>query len=69
MSEPDPLLRVIKGSPTDEEIAALVAVVTSLGRTASRPEVKPSEWAAPHRALRVAYSHGPEGWRSAGLPR
>jgi hypothetical protein len=63
-----PFLRVVKGDATPEEIAALVAVIGSLGGD-STPEKKPvPAWSAHHRKVRVTLPHGPGGWRSSGLP-
>ncbi|HET7358178.1 MAG TPA: acyl-CoA carboxylase subunit epsilon [Nocardioidaceae bacterium] len=73
MSTPEgrPQLRIVKGDPTAEEIAALVAVLqaaTSAG--GEPPRRKPlSEWAAPHRRLRTAFPSGRSGWRASALPR
>lgn len=39
-----PVLRVISGNPTPEEIAALVAVVSSVGRAPAAPPAAPSYW-------------------------
>ena len=64
-----PQLRIVNPDATPEEIAALVAVFAGLGGTASRTAPRSSEWAAPHRAVRVRYSHGPSGWLASGLPR
>lgn len=65
-----PLLRVINPDATDEEIAALVAVFSSLGGEAPPSPARPSSvWASPSRAVRVRYSHGQGGWRTSGLPR
>ncbi len=64
-----PLLRVVRGDATPEEIAALVAVVASLGGGDSAPPRPASEWAASHRRMRVSYPPGPGGWRSSGMPR
>jgi hypothetical protein len=65
-----PVLRIVNRDATDEEIAALVAVFALLGG-GDEPAAPPpsSDWASPHRAVRVRYSHGPGGWRSSGLPR
>jgi hypothetical protein len=64
-----PFLRIVKGDATPEEIAALVAVLASVGG-ATRPEKKPAPaWAAHHRKVRVTLPHGPGGWRSSALPR
>ena len=66
-----PHLRVVKGDPSDEELAALVAVLqaaASVGNAA--PARKPvSEWAAPHRKLRTTFPSGPSGWRASAMPR
>jgi hypothetical protein len=67
--EPQPLLRVVKGDATDEEIAALVSVFASLGGPEAAPRRRTPEWSAHHRKLRVTLPNGPGGWRSSGLPR
>ncbi|KQY56501.1 acyl-CoA carboxylase subunit epsilon [Nocardioides sp. Root140] len=64
-----PILKVVSPDATPEEIAALVAVFSSLGTTEAPPRKRQSEWSANHRRVRVNYSHGPGGWRSSGLPR
>jgi hypothetical protein len=64
-----PLLRVVRGDATPEEVAALVAVVASMGAAeAPRPRRVP-EWSARHRRVRTTLPHGPGGWRSSALPR
>ena len=64
-----PFLRVVRGDPTPEELAALVAVLASAGG-APEPQRKPTPaWSAHHRKVRVTPPHGPDGWRSSGLPR
>ncbi|QIG44077.1 acyl-CoA carboxylase subunit epsilon [Nocardioides anomalus] len=65
-----PLLRVVRGNATPEEVAALVAVVAALGSAAPEPpRRRASEWSAHHRKTRVTLPHGPGGWRSSALPR
>jgi len=64
-----PLLRVVRGDATPEEIAALVAVVAALGSGGEAPPRRTPEWSAHHRKARVSLPHGPGGWRSSGLPR
>ena len=63
-----PLLRVVNPDATPEEIAALVAVLSSLGGQAPAP-ARVSEWSRPARRHRAALAHGPGGWRSSSLPR
>ena len=65
-----PLLRVVRGEPTPEELAALVAVVTA--RSAAAPETPPSPrtaWSAPARLVRQPVHVGSGGWRASALPR
>ena len=64
-----PLLRVVKGDATPEEIAALVAVVSSLGGGQDTAPRHTPEWSRPERRMRPAHAHGPGGWRSSGLAR
>jgi len=65
-----PLLRVVKGDATPEEVAALVAVVAALGSGGGEPPPRRTpEWSAHHRKTRVSLPHGPGGWRSSALPR
>jgi len=67
--------RVERGNPTDEEIAALVAVL--LRRSASPAESEPpagSRWAMSARPGYAARDGrparpGPHGWRASALPR
>jgi hypothetical protein len=70
VSADQPLLRVIKGTPDDHELAALTAVIAGLA--AARPaETKPeprSEWANPARRVRKPLQHGPGAWRASGFP-
>jgi hypothetical protein len=63
-------LQVVRGDPTPEEIAALVAVLTARARTAGRPAPRErrSAWSDPSRRLRRPQSHGPGAWRTGALP-
>ena len=64
-----PLLKVVNPDATPEEIAALVAVFSSLGGATKPPPRRTPEWQANHRKVRLTWPHGPGGWRSSGLPR
>jgi hypothetical protein len=64
-----PLLRVVTGDPTAEELAALVAVLASLGGSADAPPRRTPVWNAPRRLVRSTHRHGPGAWRASGLPR
>ncbi len=66
-----PLLRVIRGDATPEEIAALVAVLAmrAAGDEAPGPD-RPAQksWSDRSRALRDPLFPGPGAWRRSGLP-
>lgn len=59
-----PVLRVVRGDPTPQELAALIAVV-SARNAARRPKVaaQRSEWGHPARAQRTRLRVGPDQWR------
>ncbi|SKB60845.1 Acyl-CoA carboxylase epsilon subunit [Arthrobacter sp. 49Tsu3.1M3] len=62
---PDPpLLAVVKGEPTPEELAALTAVVLSLGQTQQAAPEGPGvrHWVR-RQQLRLAPRPGPQAWR------
>ena len=64
-----PLLTVVRGEPTAEQLAALTAVIAARASGGSesderRPE--PSLWATP--VLRAPMSPGAGAWRASGLP-
>jgi hypothetical protein len=62
-----PLLRVLKGEPTAEELAALTVVVAALAQR--RPRRRPTPvgaWASRADAVRTPLQPGPGGWRAAG---
>jgi len=62
-------LRIVRGSPTTEELAAVTAIVTAAG--ASRESERTTEQPMPGRWNDPAYTHrrhltvGPGGWRAA----
>lgn len=68
---PRPLLRVVRGDPTDEELAALVAVIAS--RAATPPPAAeagpPRTWSAYWRSVGATPRPGPGAWRGSALPR
>ena len=62
-----PLLHVVRGEPTEEELAALVVVVSALGAARVADERTPrAEWSSPHRKVRAPLA---PSWRSSTLPR
>jgi len=65
----EPVLRVIRGDATPEEIAALVAVLLSRPAAAEpSPRRTPSAWADRSRLLRRPLHPGPGAWRGSALP-
>ncbi|WP_163508778.1 acyl-CoA carboxylase epsilon subunit [Fodinicola acaciae] len=65
-----PLLRIVRGTPTDEELAAVTAVVAALAAVPSPPPPR----ARPLWTDRTALLHAPllpgkGSWRASGLPR
>lgn len=72
MTADRPLLRVVRGDPDDEELAALAAVLAA-ARDAAGPEPGPpaprSVWGDPAHRLRAPLRPGPGAWRASALPR
>ncbi|MBP1137051.1 hypothetical protein JOE31_003283 [Arthrobacter sp. PvP023] len=60
----EPLFSVVKGEPTDVELAALTAVVLSLGSAEPEGKAKPSvrHWVR-RQQLRLAPAPGPGAWK------
>jgi acyl-CoA carboxylase epsilon subunit len=68
-SAPLPMLSVTRGVPTDDELAALVVVLTGrpAGPASRGGAVQPS-WSAKSRMLRAPVRPGPGAWRASALP-
>lgn len=69
-TEQEPLLKVVKGSPTPEEIAALTAVVAMMQASAAKQEQNSLVGAASRilnrgQRLGVSLRPGPGSWRRA----
>ena len=72
------VLRVVHGSPSPEEIAALVAVLAARapaqgvkgeGEVGGGRGILRNGWSERSRLLRAPLQRGPGGWRASGLPR
>jgi hypothetical protein len=68
-----PWLRVVRGEPTAEELAALVAVLAAQQARASQAAAaadppRRSAWGLPASAFRQPLRHGPGAWRRSALP-
>jgi hypothetical protein len=65
--EQRPLLRVVRGEPSAEELAALTVVVAALSQRRERRRPTPvGAWASHAGAHRRPLLPGPGGWRAAG---
>ncbi len=67
----DPILHVIHGSPTAEELALLTAVVAaaaSAAETEEQPATRRGGWNDPAATHRRQLHPGPNGWRAAVRP-
>jgi len=70
-----PVLRVIRGDATDEEIAAVVALLAARGgsgESALRDDGSTQVWSAHgfgHRHIRGVFHTGRHGWRTSFWPR
>jgi hypothetical protein len=64
-----PVLRIVRGTPTDTELAALVAAVAGLGAAsaaaADPPPVVRSWWADRGAMMGARLMPGPGAWRAA----
>ena len=70
MSEPaesTPAFRVVKGSPTEEELAALVVVLSQRAASSDGAADPPvTGWSAYWRSIRTPLTPGPGVWRMSG---
>lgn len=75
MTDPSPaerraLFRVVRGEPSDAELAALT-VVLAAAASAGPPPAPPirDRWSDPAARLRTPLTPGPGAWRASYLPR
>jgi hypothetical protein len=62
-----PLLRVVRGEPTAEELAALTVVVAAMSVRRERRQFTPAGgWASYADSHRRPVQAGPGGWRASG---
>jgi hypothetical protein len=64
-----PPLRLVRGEASDEELAALMAVLSaaSAGEEPA-PPARRSEWGSRERSLRRSPAPGPGAWRASAWP-
>ena len=62
-------IKVVRGQPTDEELAAVLMVITAAAASlaSKRSQLRP-EWNAAHRGVRKSFEHGAGTWRRSALP-
>ena len=67
--EQRPLLRVVRGAPSAEELAALTVVVAALSQRRKRRRRTPvGAWGSYAGTHRRPLRHGDGGWQAAGRP-
>jgi hypothetical protein len=64
----EPILRVVRGEPTDEELAALVAALAVVKPAESPRPARRCAWSDRSAALRKPLHPGPAAWRNSALP-
>jgi hypothetical protein len=63
------MLSVLRGEPTPDELAALLAVLASRPQARRSGTRRPASlWSSRSRKLRVPLFPGPGAWRASGLP-
>jgi hypothetical protein len=62
----EPLFSVVKGSPTDEELAALLVVLAARSASARPTPSTGSGWSAYSRSVGAGLQPGPDAWRMSG---
>ncbi|MEU8079502.1 acyl-CoA carboxylase subunit epsilon [Catellatospora citrea] len=62
-----PMIRIERGTPTAEEVAALVAVLSARPAGTPAPAAEVSAWW--RSGLPAVTATGPGAWRRSGLPR
>jgi Acyl-CoA carboxylase epsilon subunit len=67
----DPLFSIVKGSPTEDELAAVMTVLTTRFARPHQEETKSMRtgWSAYWRSVRSPIQPGPSAWRMSGRPQ
>lgn len=69
--ESGPRFTVTRGNPTDEELAALVMVLSAAANRAAEttaPSTSTSGWASYWRRARTPLHPGPDAWQASARP-
>lgn len=66
-----PVLRIVRGDPSPEEVAALTAVIATASGGGSEPEETGprSAWTERESLVRRRITPGPGAWRMSAWPR
>lgn len=64
-----PVVRVVAGDPTPEELAVVIALVTRRGGSAPEPAPSFSLWSRKSRNIRPVLRAGYGAWRASSMPR
>jgi hypothetical protein len=63
------VIHIVRGEPSDEELAALIAALAVLANAAAaEPPAPRSAWTDPAHRLRTPLRPGPGAWRNSALP-
>jgi hypothetical protein len=67
-SSTEPTFEVIKGNPSEDELAALLTVLKARAgvSTTTPPKEADNGWSAYWRTMRAPLRPGPGGWRASG---
>ena len=60
--------QVVRGEPTEEELAAIVVVLRQFAREEAKKKQSRTEWNSPHRSMRRNFAYGQSMWRRSALP-
>ncbi|MBL3671772.1 acyl-CoA carboxylase subunit epsilon [Streptomyces sp. M2CJ-2] len=64
------MIKVVRGHPTPEELAAVVALLSAVRAPGPGPAPhRAGAWASPRLLLRTPQGYGPVGWRASALPQ
>lgn len=63
------LFRVVRGTPTDAELAALTVVLLAAASPVDAPPPEPSAWTDRAARMRRPLPVGPGAWRMSARPR
>ena len=61
-------MRIVKGQPSDEELAAVIAVVRLRMQANQKTEQLPPAWSDARLAMRPITPVGSDQWRRSSLP-